>query len=269
MLSLSDCEPFHSLTRCIFLFLTLSLSSAFSFKAFWEGHSPWRLQMKWMKTIGTWLLYRETLHYTLVYSKKELPHDWLKAGMPGWKGLPKIAEDSRKWNNGRLREREPYPMFFSPLEIDLFLPIQQTPCILNQWMKDERYHLSETHWSTQESRNCLWTWIKILYVHAQLCVIQVTIFYFIFLSGLQLLHWEMGKTFKAETIFASWSHSTFFKSDFNCFLFILTAILSCEMLQARYKRGPFGNKVFNLKKTGWICLFSFILYPRVAVMFFL
>jgi len=69
-------------------------------------------------------------------------------------------------------EGEPCPMFFSPLKIDLFLPIQQTPCILNQWMKDERYHLSETHWSTQQSRNCLWTWVKILYVHTQLCVIQ-------------------------------------------------------------------------------------------------
>lgn len=155
-------------------------------------------------------------------------------------------------------ERQPYPMFFSPLEIDLFLPIQQTPCILNQWMKDERYHLSETHWSTQESRNCLWTWIKILYVHAQLCVIQVTFTFFCFvLSGLQPLNWEIGETFKAQTIFASWSHSTSFKSDFNCFLFILTAILSCEMLQVRYKGGPFGNKVFSLKKQDeYVCFLS-------------
>lgn len=34
---------------------------------------PRRLQMKWMKTTGTWLLYRETLHYTLVYSNRSLP----------------------------------------------------------------------------------------------------------------------------------------------------------------------------------------------------
>lgn len=88
--------------------------------------------------------------------KHKPPCDWLEAGTPDCEGSPQIEEKASKGNNGRLREGAlSNGFFFCRLKIDLFLPIQQSPCILNQWMKDERYHLSETHWSTHESRNCL------------------------------------------------------------------------------------------------------------------
>lgn len=68
-------------------------------------HPHQRLQMKWMKPSGTWLLYRETLHYTLVYSNRSLPVIGYKARIPDWEGLQQTAEKASKWNNGRLRER--------------------------------------------------------------------------------------------------------------------------------------------------------------------
>lgn len=160
-------------------------------------------------------------------------------------------------------------MFFSCLKIDLFLPIRQTPCILNQWMKDERYHLSETHWSTHESRNCLWTWIKIPYVHTTaMCHPSC-----LFASKLQPLHWEMGWTFRGKEHVSTFLSLPFIFYKLHCSLSSkYTTILTCKMLwqhgiiECLYKECV---QPFQCCEKGRTSLFSFILNPRMAVMFFL
>lgn len=81
----SDCDPFLCLCTAPFV-LSFSLLTTLSFKALSEGHSRRRLQMKRMKTIGTWLLYRESLHYTLVYSNRRVPAIGYKWGCQREKG---------------------------------------------------------------------------------------------------------------------------------------------------------------------------------------
>ena len=198
----------HCLLRGIYIFSNTFLS----FKAFWVGRSPADIYKwnEWKPLVCDSFTGRR---FIIPWFTQTEASFWLAISRDTRQRMFTLDSggNASKWNNGRLREREPCPMFLSRLKIDLFLPIQQTPCILNQWMKDERYHLSETQWSTHGNRNCLWTRIEILYVHATVMCHPSWLF------ALQISsHYseKWGKLLGARNKVFS-SPSIFFKLDFR------------------------------------------------------
>lgn len=167
-------------------------------------------------------------------------------------------ENASKWNNGRLRERA-LPNVFWPFE-NWFILTDPTNPMYSQPMDEE--------WKVSFVRNPLvHSWEQKLFVNMDKNTICTRHSYvssklpFLFNTTATIL--KNGVNLKGKEhgfFFLFLSPSTFFKLDFSLSP-KYTTILTCEMLWQNRMECFYKD---NVKKGG---TFSFILHPRMAVVF--